>query len=908
MNDPRGSVWRKWDLHVHTPASFHWNEGINLAKRTPEDRDKVLDQLIEKAVASDVAVFGIMDYWTFDGYLAIRDRLAARKLTIQKAVFPGMELRIEAPVDFRLNIQVVLSDALTKQQLQDFKAALRIGAINRALSDESLVAFARTLDPSKAKVHGFEEADLKDEGKLLQLGSMTALVTRESLREAIKQIPPDTCLVILPYDTSDGLSKLDWEKHPHDDNYFMQSAHMFETREPDNVDLFHGRETDKNRKILGNFLKTMGGKPKPAISGSDAHKIADYGTFPSNRITWIKADPTFEGLRQTLYEPLGRVAISADKPLEPLLAIRKVVLNFPADTKLVSEVLNDNQPDLFCFRGKTEVTFSPYLTCLIGGRGSGKSTLLNLIHEKLEPGKTKFFIENNLSPEGDAKITACVSIDGDAERKVVEFLQQNEIEQFASAPLGFTSAIFDRIAKLDTGGKLAAVEGELLPGMIDTSAQGERLKSHDELVTRIGVAEKELASAKALVASFENAEYKAINTELADLNRELQSLKQWRARLNVLLSSLRAIKAKSQIPPSENPNAYEQEYFAIISSLESFSPPLEARPNLAVALAREKELSEKVTALKEKLEEFLRGRGLSQENLADVGKANERVAQIEQEMPALKAKAAELAAQIAAFKNKRALSTKHAATVTALLEPLNKTLSNLSKEVKPIELRYEFDSTHFRQAMIKHIQETLGDNSPRIDHLTSMLEDVDFMELTTREDFTAKIPEKQATAKMLRDYFSVQLNFALLQVEVEKKLMDFGAYGRIRVSYDGKSVENSSFGQRCTAAIVVLLLLGNTPIVIDEPEAHLDSALIANYLVELVKTAKLNRQIIFATHNANFVINGDAELIHVLSMGDGKLSKIEGITIEDLTHRAQLLALEGGREAFLKREHRYGIV
>lgn len=131
MNDSRGSVWRKWDLHVHTPASFHWNEGINLAKRAPEGRDKVLDELIEKVVASDVAVFGIMDYWTFDGYLAIRERLAARKLTIPKAIFPGMELRIEAPVDFRLNIQVVLSDALTKQQLQDFKAALRIGAIGR---------------------------------------------------------------------------------------------------------------------------------------------------------------------------------------------------------------------------------------------------------------------------------------------------------------------------------------------------------------------------------------------------------------------------------------------------------------------------------------------------------------------------------------------------------------------------------------------------------------------------------------------------------------------------------------------------------------------------------------------------------------------------------------------------------
>ena len=907
MNDPRGSVWRKWDLHVHTPASFHWNEGINIAKRTPEDRDKVLDELIEKVVASDVAVFGIMDYWTFDGYLAIRARLAARNLTIPKTIFPGMELRIEAPVDFRLNIQVVLSDALTEQQLQDFKAALRIGAIDRALSNESLIAFARTLDPSKAQVHGFQEADLKDEQKLIQLGSMTALVTRESLRSAIKQVPPDTCLVILPYDTSDGLSKLDWEKHPHDDNYFMQTAHMFETREPENVDLFHGRETEKNQKFLRNFLKTMGGKPKPAISGSDAHKIADYGAFPSNRITWIKADPTFEGLRQTLYEPLSRVAISTDRPLEPLLAIRKVVLNFPADTKLVSEVLNDNQPDLFCLRGTTEVAFSPYLTCLIGGRGSGKSTLLNLIHEKLEPGKTKFFAENSLTSAETVTIASCVSIDGDAEQKVVEFLQQNEIEQFATAPLGFTEAIFNRLAKRDREGKLAAVEAELLPAMIDTSAQADRIKAHDALVTQIATAEKERATAQALIASFENEEYRNINTELGNLNKELQGLRNWRSRLETLISELGVLRGKQNFPPTENPNAYEAEFFALLKSIDGISVPIQGRSHLAAAVAREAELSESVANLRQKLEAFLKGRGLSQENLADVGKANERVAQIEQELPGLKVKEAELAAQIGAFSTKRDLTAKRVTTVTGLLEPLNKTLSELGKEVRAIELRYEFDEIKFDQAMTKHVQELLGTNAPRIDHLGSMLNDIDFSNLTTREEFVSKLPEKQATAKLLRDYFSLPLNFALLKVEAEKKLMDYRAFGRIRVSYDGKPVESSSFGQRCTTAIVILILLGNTPIVIDEPEAHLDSALIANYLVELVKTAKLNRQIIFATHNANFVVNGDAELILGLEMGNDKLTKIQSITIEDLQHREKLLALEGGPEAFLKREHRYGI-
>ena len=88
MNDPRGAVWRKWDLHVHTPASFHWNGGKRFVQMTLMERETVLDQVIDKITEGDIAAFGIMDYWTFDGYLAIRDRLVARKFVLPKAVFP----------------------------------------------------------------------------------------------------------------------------------------------------------------------------------------------------------------------------------------------------------------------------------------------------------------------------------------------------------------------------------------------------------------------------------------------------------------------------------------------------------------------------------------------------------------------------------------------------------------------------------------------------------------------------------------------------------------------------------------------------------------------------------------------------------------------------------------------------
>jgi ABC-type lipoprotein export system ATPase subunit len=342
--------------------------------KLPADKDAALQKIVDKIHQSDIAVFGFMDYWMFDGYLLLKDYLQRKNITLTKQILPGMELRIDAPVDFRLNIQVLLSDSLSTQQLLDFKSALEIGTINRPLSDESLIAFARTLDQSKASIHGFQAADLSNDTKLLELGSMTAKITRESLREAMKRIPEKTCLIVMPYDTSDGLLKLDWKKHPYDDSYFMQTAHIFETRDAANVDLFLNRETSDNKHFIANFVKTMGGNAKPVISGSDAHKIGDYGEFPSNRITWLKADPTFEGLQQVVNEPRERCFIGELPPKLDLVAKKK--------TKFISSIQIARKPGATI----SEVWFdnitlpiNPDLVAIIGNKGKGKSALTDII-------------------------------------------------------------------------------------------------------------------------------------------------------------------------------------------------------------------------------------------------------------------------------------------------------------------------------------------------------------------------------------------------------------------------------------------------------------------------------------------------------------------------------------------------
>ncbi len=73
-NYPKGSEWRQWDLHVHTPASFHWNgqkfEGDPLSSAN----NKLVDEMIQALNEAKPEVFALMDYWTLDGWLALKNR------------------------------------------------------------------------------------------------------------------------------------------------------------------------------------------------------------------------------------------------------------------------------------------------------------------------------------------------------------------------------------------------------------------------------------------------------------------------------------------------------------------------------------------------------------------------------------------------------------------------------------------------------------------------------------------------------------------------------------------------------------------------------------------------------------------------------------------------------------------
>jgi DNA repair ATPase RecN len=141
----------------------------------------------------------------------------------------------------------------------------------------------------------------------------------------------------------------------------------------------------------------------------------------------------------------------------------------------------------------------------------------------------------------------------------------------------------------------------------------------------------------------------------------------------------------------------------------------------------------------------------------------------------------------------------------------------------------------------------------------------------------------------------------------------------LNVAAEGQSaqwekLEDLSTGQKATAVLLLLLLESDAPLVVDQPEDDLDNRFITEGVVPKMREEKRRRQFVFATHNANIPVLGDAELIIGLAASgeagqEGKagirqehMGSIDARSVRELVEEV----LEGGRAAFEMRRMKYG--
>lgn len=446
---------------------------------------------------------------------------------LEKTVFPGIELRLVAPMNGRLNAHVIFSNEIEKQILDDFKSALQIAIIDRPLSDSALIHLARQTGEDKLSKHGFQKNDTdNEEDKAIKAGSTIAEITMESYKQAISKVPNNQAIGFMPFDTNDGLDDIKWADHYAYTMTLFQSSPIFETRDFDKRCAFVGEKTDKNSKYFNNFQGALKNIPRLAVSGSDAHCFVGeagnddkrgYGDFPSNKKTWIKAEPTFKGLQQAILEPAKRSYVGEKPP-----KINEIELNktFYIDSV---EIKKTGTKSVGQWLDGCNIPLNPDLTAIIGNKGSGKSALADVIAMLGNSKQSKHFSflkkDRFFGKSGEPanQFTGILTWhDGGKETRILSELSPEEkTERVRYIPQGY----FEELCNEHTSGESNAFERELRSVIFSHTSEDMRLDALDfeQLI------EKQEQSLRNRLSEYRK-DLAKINEEIVGIEAQLQPI------------------------------------------------------------------------------------------------------------------------------------------------------------------------------------------------------------------------------------------------------------------------------------------------------------------------------------------------------------------------------------------------
>lgn len=336
----KGSLWRIWDLHVHSPATY--------------GGDYAVFQTNLKSAKADV--IGINDYCTLEGY----NRVMELGGVAGKTIFPVVEFRMHNIVANRKNQDPTKSGTkINFHLIFDNDPGLTV-TINTWLN--SLECY-------------------NDRGEVVQLGTTSdkskLTFDIEKILEGLKKLNlfEKHCLLWLPYDEYGGIDDID----PHD-NFFklhlINRAHIIGSSTKKQIEFFKWRDKKYNEGQYKEWFEY----PKPCIKGSDAHSI-DYAfghlmngkSQPVDKFCWINGEPTFKGLKRIIIEP-DRVFIGDEPDL-----LKRIRTNQTKFVKSIAiEKANDEVLDSIWFEDFA-IDLNASLVAIIGNKGSGKSAITDIV-------------------------------------------------------------------------------------------------------------------------------------------------------------------------------------------------------------------------------------------------------------------------------------------------------------------------------------------------------------------------------------------------------------------------------------------------------------------------------------------------------------------------------------------------
>lgn len=848
--------------------------------------DEYNQELLEEALNAGVEVIGLAHHGSIDGTEKLRELFTQHGLL----VFPGFEIASSEKIHF-----VCLFDESTSSDL----LKMHLGALGVDIDQPEMPI-------------------------------------RKSALELINSVNEKGGFVYAAHSTNDdGVLKRRM-------NHVWRDEGLLAAQLPGPIEDLKGVEDDFYRKVfLNKDPNYRRERPIAAINAADVSRPEEI-TADSASCLVKMTRPCFSSFKQALKDPESRVRLNSDKPEHYASAIEQV--------RFVGGYLDN-----------VEVEFSEHLNAIIGGRGAGKSTLLECIRFALgdqpfgqsakqqhnavlkanlgaERGRVELFVrsaamhgrrfkisrrygdkpvvldeENNVSPHQPHDLLPGLELFG--QNEIYEMTRDPESRsQLVDRFLGEGHDIYEEtVARIlqrlkenrESIGKELELKNEVeadverLPRLQDQEKQFREL-GLDQKLKAIPMLEKE----KQLSANGSEA--------LTRFREKIEELKDSLPDTTFLSDS--ALEGLPHAELLRNQKALldslTEEAGQFLNRLEEAQ--LQSTDGLT---AIQQQLQESIEAQEQELEKAYKTIPASQ------GKTG----------PQIGAEYHSLLQQIARIKPKERSLKSHQAQIDSLYQERKKLLFELSEAGSARAAAMQTSVRRLNRRLEDKVRVTLnneGIRKPLFDLLYNCnLEGVGSKRLlwVYENDFSpAALAEhlrcgadslQQAGYGVTRGVAQALCSLPEQKVlEMEELVLPDTVSIELNVTHGEqeawfREIDDLSTGQQCTAVLHLLLLDNEDPLILDQPEDNLDNAFIAERIVTELRNAKLTRQFMFATHNANIPVFGDAEWIGVLSVEDKKgqiLPEQQGAIDLPTIQRLAADILEGGEAAFNQRRQKYG--
>lgn len=982
--DPRGSIWRRWDPHIHAPGTALNNQFA------ADDWDKYLITIEQSEPR--IEALGVTDYYSIADYETVVAHKAGGRLPDVGLVFANVEMRLPTatatnPVNIHLLISPEDPDHVAEAKRFLHTLTFQYGGETYTCNPSDLIRLGKKSD-----------AKIVENAAAVSAGANLFKVTLENLKKSFSESAwaQQNIIVAVAGSSTDGtagvrdsaasLSAVRTE--------IERVARVIFASSPKQRDYWIGDGVDSVEKLAEKYDGV-----KVCLHGSDAHTLAAVGRPAENRYSWIKGDATFETLRQACLEPRER-AIVAETPPSGALPHR-----------VIKEITVNDAP---WFTNGT-IQLSPGLVAIIGARGSGKTALADLTAAGAgaasEDRADKTFLQRarrhvagasiglTWADGGTATATLPLTTDPDATPSV-QYLSQQFVERLCSAE-GVTDELLGEIERVifeaheyedrlgtSSFGELLDIrashgrnlrthanqEIESLSHQIENErsakAQLPALVAEQDRLKKLLDEDKTARSALVVRGGQERAErLEAVNTELATrqgavdaVRRREQALLELEAaladatarRLPRLISDLMRAHAASGLTATEW-QAFELKFVgdpagvvakhlvAVRQQIANLTGQPIPKPTTPAAewqpfIAEGTDLAEvPLSVLKAESVRLGQLIGLDDAKQKQLTALNDKITKNE---------AAIIAATVAATNAASAqaritvLAENRKASYASLFDGFASEQAELTKMYAPLS------------TMLSAQSGTLGKLSFSVRRLVDVeawaARGEDLMDLRTGTTFrgrgellrvtkdvllpawesgaSADVAEAMATFRDDHDQHIIEqakvspTNIAAYRAWANEVSAWLHSTDHISVSYgvqyDSVDIEQLSPGTRGIVLLLLYLAVDQSddrPLIIDQPEENLDPKSIFVELVGRFVETRRRRQIIIVTHNANLVVNTDADQVIVASAGPhvpGGLPELSYISggLENPQVRDEVCEiLEGGKPAFEERARRLRI-